>query len=65
MEKGALELRWAATTKPRQIELSGFLLLNHNGQTLQTGLGTTICLDAEKTRFSDGGGGLLPPPSPR
>ena len=34
MEKGALELRWAATTKPRQIECSGFALLGHNAQTL-------------------------------
>ena len=31
-EKGALELRRAATTKPRQIERSGLFLLDHNGQ---------------------------------
>ena len=33
LEKGALELHRAATTKPRQIERSGFFLLDHNGQT--------------------------------
>ena len=33
LEKGALELYRAATTKPRQIERSGFFLLDHNGQT--------------------------------
>ena len=32
LEKGALELYRAATTKPRQIERSGFFLLDHNGQ---------------------------------
>ena len=31
LEKCALELSWTATIKPRQIERSGFLLLNHNG----------------------------------
>ena len=33
LEKGALELYRAATTKPRQIERSVFFLLDHNGQT--------------------------------
>ena len=33
LEKCALELFWTATIKPRQIERSGFFLLNHNGQT--------------------------------
>ena len=33
LEKGALELYRTATTKPRQIECSGFFLLDHNGQT--------------------------------
>ena len=33
MEKGALELRRATTTKPRQIEYSGLFLMDHNGQT--------------------------------
>ena len=33
LEKGALELRRAAMTKPRQIERSGIFLLDHNGQT--------------------------------
>ena len=33
MEKGALELCRAATIKLRQIEHSGFFLLDHNGQT--------------------------------
>ena len=33
MDKGALELFRAATTKPRQIERSGIFLLDHNGQT--------------------------------
>ena len=32
-EKGAFELRWAATIKPRQIERSGLFLLDQNGQT--------------------------------
>ena len=33
LEKYALELCRTATTKPRQIERSGFFLLDHNGQT--------------------------------
>ena len=33
LEKGVLELCRAATIKPRQIERSCFLLLDHNGQT--------------------------------
>ena len=33
LEKGALKLRRAATTKPRQIERSSFFLLDRNGQT--------------------------------
>ena len=33
LEKCALELFWTATIKLRQIERSGFFLLNHNGQT--------------------------------
>ena len=33
LEKGALELHWAAMTKPRQIGRSGFFLLDHNRQT--------------------------------
>ena len=32
-EKCALELFWNATIKSRQIERSGFLLLDHNEQT--------------------------------
>ena len=32
MEKGVLELRRAATMKPRKIERSGFFLLDHNGR---------------------------------
>ena len=31
--EGVLELCWAAPIEPRQIECSGFFLLNHNGQT--------------------------------
>ena len=33
LEKGALKLRRAAMTKPRQIERSSFFLLDHNRQT--------------------------------
>ena len=33
LEKGALALCRATTTKPRQIERSSFFLLDHNGQT--------------------------------
>ena len=33
MEKGVLEVRWTALIKPRQIECSGFFLLDQNGQT--------------------------------
>ena len=33
MKKLALKLFRTATIKPRQIERSGFLLLDHNGQT--------------------------------
>ena len=33
LKKGILEFRRTATIKPRQIELSGFFLLEHNGQT--------------------------------
>ena len=33
MEKGALEFRLAAMTKPRQIKRSGLFLLDRNGQT--------------------------------
>ena len=33
LEKCALELFRTATIKPRQIERSGFFLLDHNGQT--------------------------------
>ena len=33
LKKGLLELCRAATIKPRQIKRSGFLLLDHNGQT--------------------------------
>ena len=33
LKKCALELCWTATIKPRQIERSGFCLLDHNGQT--------------------------------
>ena len=33
MEKGALALRRAAPTKPRQIERSSFFLLDRNEQT--------------------------------
>jgi len=32
LEKGVLELCWTATIKPRQIDRSGFFLLDHNGQ---------------------------------
>ena len=32
LEIGALELYRFATTKPKQIERSGFFLLDHNGQ---------------------------------
>ena len=31
--KGVIELHRAATIKPRKIERSGFILLDHNGQT--------------------------------
>ena len=33
LEKGGLELRRAAMFKPRRIERSGFILLDHNEQT--------------------------------
>ena len=33
LEIGALELRWSAMTKLRQIGCSGLFLLDHNGQT--------------------------------
>ena len=33
LEKGAVELHRAVTTKPRKIERSDFFLLDHNGQT--------------------------------
>ena len=33
LEKGVLELCWAATIKSRKIERSIFFLLDHNGQT--------------------------------
>ena len=33
LENCALELFWTATIKPRQIERSGFYILDHNGQT--------------------------------
>ena len=33
LSNGVLELHQAATTKPRRIERSGLLLLDHNGQT--------------------------------
>ena len=54
LEKGALELCLAATTKPREIEHSGFFLLDHNRQTrvYRLVLGQT---GAEKTQFFDGG----------
>ena len=38
LEKGALELCWAAMTKPIPIERSVFFLLAHNGQTRVYGL---------------------------
>ena len=31
LEKGVLELCWAATINPRKIDCSGFFLLDHNG----------------------------------
>ena len=102
LEKCALELFWTATIKPRQIERSGLFLLNHNGQTwiyrlvsgqsdvrlwrnrdfptedddlencalepqltnlnLQTGLRSIGYLVVEKSRFSDRGWCVRPPP---
>ena len=57
LEKGALELYRAATTKPRQIERSVFFSTGPQwtNPSLQTGLGSTRCLGAKKTLFSDGG----------
>ena len=56
LEKGALELYRAATTKPRQIERSGFFLLDHNGKSRIYRLvpGSFDVLLRRKTRFSDG-----------
>ena len=54
----------AATTKPRQIERSGFFLLDHNGKTWIYRLipGSFDVPLRRKTRFSDGVWWLRPPP---
>ena len=53
----------AATTKPRQIERSGFFLLDHNGKTRIYRLvpGSFDVPLRRKTRFSDGVWWLRPP----
>ena len=55
LEKGALELYRAATTKPRQIERSGFFSTGpqRTNLSLQTGLESAGCSVVEKTRFSE------------
>ena len=50
-EKGVLKICTAATIKPRQIERSGFFLLDQMDSSLQTGLGSTRCSVAEKTEL--------------
>ena len=66
LEKGAIELYRAATTKPSQIERSGFFSTGPKwtNSSLQTGLESASCSVVEKKRFSDGGGGLRPRPPP-
>ena len=52
VEKCVLKLCLTAMIKPRQIEPSGFFLLDSN---LQTGFSSIRCLVVEKSRFSDRG----------
>ena len=64
LEKGALELCRAATIKLRQIEHSGFFLLDHNGQTWIYRLvwGLTEVRFRRNFDFPIGGGLKGPPP---
>ena len=65
LEKGGLELHRVAMLKPRKIELSGFFSPGpqRTNLNLQTGLRSNGGLVPEKSRFSDRGGHLAPPPS--
>ena len=58
LEKGALEVPRAATTKPKQIRRSVFFSPGPQwtNSSLQTGLRSNGCSVVEKMRFSDGGG---------